>query len=272
MSHSQKPVQSHLSAELIDQLNFLADKYNDVRFITHDPIQIPHRFSRKEDIEISGFLAATIAWGNRVSIIKSATRLIEAMDHAPYDFVTHHQPADLRRFEGFVHRTMNEIDVQYFLSALQRIYGEHQDLEAFFVAGDEGGDNLKSALTSFHERFFTWEHLPRTRKHLSNPSKGSAAKRLNMFLRWMVRRDQNEVDFGIWQRISPSRLSIPLDVHTGNQARRLGLLGRKQNDWKAVEELDSVLKAIDPQDPVRFDYALFGLGIERKSLKGSDKG
>jgi uncharacterized protein (TIGR02757 family) len=236
-------------------------KYNSPDFIDADPIQIPHKFSLREDIEISGFLTATIAWGNRKSILKSANRMCELMDNAPLDFVLNHRSKDLRSFEGFVHRTFQTIDIQYFIIGLKEIYSRFGNLEEAILLGYNNEPNLKEALAGFHSLFFSLPHLPRTEKHVSNPKKGSSAKRLNMFLRWMVRKDNAGVDFGIWNKISPSVLSCPLDVHSGNQARSLGLLKRKQNDWKAVEELDEALRRMDPVDPVKYDFALFGEAV-----------
>lgn len=233
-------------------------------FIDNDPIQIPRRFSVKEDIEISGFLTATIAWGQRVSIIKSANRLMALMDEAPHDFIVNHEAKDRKRFKGFVHRTFNADDVTFFMASLQHIYHEKQGLERAF-SSTEATSNFER-LSRFHELFFSIEHLDRTKKHVSNPEKGSSAKRLNMFLRWMVRSPKEGIDFGIWRCIPPSELMIPLDVHTGNVARKLGLLTRKQDDWKAVDELTKRLRRFDVIDPVRYDLALFGIGVNGAKL------
>ncbi len=222
-----------------------------------DPIQIPHRFSQKEDIEIVGFIAATIAWGQRITIINNANRFIEMMDNAPFDFIVNHAPSDRNRFKGFVHRTFNEVDAMYFLERLQRLYKDGSDLELAF---NNGGDT-KARISNFHNTFFDQSHPVRTTKHVSNPKNGSSAKRLNMFLRWMVRPASEGVDFGVWKAISPSELMIPLDVHSGNVARKLGLLERKQNDWKAVEALTDNLKVFDSNDPIKYDLALFSLGV-----------
>jgi uncharacterized protein (TIGR02757 family) len=251
-------------------LDSRVEKYNFVEFIDSDPIRIPHRFSLKEDIEISGFLTATISWGNRKSILTNAGRMCDLMDNAPFDFVMNHHPSDLQRFESFVHRTFQPEDMQYFIYALKEIYGRFGSLERAFIDGYGNEKNLKNALINFHALFFNFSHMKRTEKHVSNPAKGASAKRLNMFLRWMVRRDNKGVDFGIWKQLSPSVLSCPLDVHSGNQARALGLLTRKQNDWKAVEELDSALRVFDPEDPVKYDYALFGEAVSKPTqLKGA---
>lgn len=245
-------------SELKDFLDQKVIQYNTPDFIDSDPIQIPHQFSKKEDIEIAGFLTATIAWGNRKMIINNAKRLMELMDNAPHDFVLNHTSGDLTSLEGFVHRTFNNIDLITFIKALQNIYQENSLEIAFNLSPT---DNLQSNIHHFKKRFFEIPHQDRTLKHISDPLKGSAAKRINMFLRWMVRQDNTGVDFGIWNIISPSQLSCPLDVHSGNVARKLGLLKRKQNDAKALLELDINLRKMDPNDPVKYDFALFGLGV-----------
>lgn len=242
---------------------FLEEKvllYNTPGFIENDPVQIPHRFSRKEDIEISGFLTAAIAWGNRTSIIKSASRILELMGNAPYEYVMSHKDSQLKHMEGFVHRTFNSTDLITFISALKFLYLERGGLESVFTM-HQTSDSLQPAIHQFKKEFFKVPHLERTKKHLPDPFKGSAAKRINMYLRWMVRKDHTGVDFGLWKDIPPSSLSCPLDVHTGRVARRLGLLKRKLNDSKAVQELDHSLRSFDPQDPVKYDFALFGLGL-----------
>jgi uncharacterized protein (TIGR02757 family) len=237
-----------------------AEEYNNPQFIESDPISIPHQFSLKEDREISGFLAATIAWGQRPTIIANALKMVELMDHAPYEFIMNHLPKDRLRFMGFVHRTFNYDDLNYFLFSLQHIYRHGGGLEQAFAI-QAGELNPKHALGRFRETFFSHEHLSRTQKHVSDPFKNSSCKRLNMYLRWMVRRDDKGVDLGLWKDFKMSQLSCPLDVHSGTVARKLGLLTRKQNDWKAVEELDSALRLLDPEDPVKFDFALFGMGV-----------
>ena len=247
--------------ELQSFLDFKAKQYESIDFITHDPIQIPHKFSEKKDIEIAAFLSATIAWGNRVSILKSAQKMMDIMDNSPYDFVLNHREKDFKNFKGFVHRTFNEQDLKYFVRALQNIYKNHGGLEKIFTSKNV---NLQERIHQFKKIFFELDHLPRTQKHVSDPHNGSAAKRINMFLRWMVRSAENGVDFGIWKKISSSDLSIPLDVHTGNVARKLGLLKRKQNDAKTLLELDTKLRKFDSKDPVKYDYALFGLGAFEK--------
>lgn len=246
-------------SELKDFLDSKVIQYNNPKFIESDPIQIPHQFHKKEDIEISGFLTATIAWGNRKSIIASAKRMTQLMDSAPYDFVMNHQDDDLKSLLPFVHRTFNGEDFIQFIESLKHIYNHHNGLEAVFSKYAET-DSLQKSIHHFKAHFFEIEHLKRTQKHISDPLKNSAAKRINMYLRWMVRQDQSGVDFGIWKSLSPSQLSCPLDVHSGNVARKLGLLKRKQNDAKALLELDNSLRNLDPIDPVKYDFALFGLG------------
>ena len=246
-----------------DLKDFLDNKvlqYNNPKFIESDPIQIPHQFSIKEDIEIAGFLTATIAWGNRKSIIINAKRLLELLDNSPYDFIINHKETDLEKLQPFVHRTFNGDDTIQFIKCLKNIYEKHNGLEAVFAKHAEK-DSLQISISKFKTTFFEVEHLPRTQKHVSDPLKNSAAKRINMFLRWMVRNDKTGVDFGIWKSLSPTQLSCPLDVHSGNVARKLGLLNRKQNNAKALFELDSALRKLDPKDPIKYDFALFGLGV-----------
>ncbi len=245
--------------ELKDFLDEKVLLYNNPKFIESDPIQVPHQFSKKEDIEISAFLSATIAWGNRKSIIKKKKKMMELLDNAPFDFVMNHKNDDLIPLNNFVHRTFNGIDFIQFIRSLQHIYKEHNGLESVFTTYATK-ESLQLSIHQFKKHFFEIEHLPRTTKHISDPLKNSAAKRINMFLRWMVRKDNAGVDFGIWKNLSPSQLSCPLDVHTGNIARKLGLLKRKQNDAKALSELDNALRVLDPEDPVKYDFALFGLG------------
>lgn len=247
-------------SELKEFLDIKVKAYNNPKFIESDPIQIPHKFNIKEDIEISGFLAATIAWGNRKSIINNANKLVNLLDCAPYDFIMNHQETDLEKIKPFVHRTFNGDDCIQFIKSLKHIYKNHNGLEAVF-SNHSGKDSLQPAISNFKSVFFEIDHLSRTQKHVSDPLKNSAAKRLNMFLRWMIRDDHTGVDFGVWKSISPSVLSCPLDVHSGNVARKLGLLTRKQNDAKALLELDTALRKLDPIDPVKYDFALFGLGV-----------
>ena len=249
--------------ELKEFLDKKVEEFNNPNFIESDPISIPHRFSLKEDIEISGFLAATIAWGNRKSIIKNASRMMELMGNSPYDFVIAHSEQQLGPLEDFVHRTFNGKDFIGFIKGLKHLYTVHGGLEGVFTRCQEPG-TLQPAITKLKELFFEAEHLPRTQKHISNPQKGSSAKRINMFLRWLIRKDNAGVDFGLWNSIPSGSLSCPLDVHSGNVARKLGLLQRKQNDAKAVVELDTALREMDPVDPVKYDFALFGLGVFEK--------
>jgi len=238
-------------------------KYNREEFIENDPIQIPHQFSAKEDIEIAGFLSASIAWGQRPVIIRNANKLMELMDYAPADFVRNCTYADLQVFNSFKHRTFQAVDIQFFIRSLQNIYHNHAGLEKVFEKNFE--IDAKTALISFNRLFNSIPHLNRSEKHVSNPAKNSAAKRLNMFLRWMIRKDKNGVDFGIWENIPPSKLMLPLDVHTGRIGRGLGILNRTQNDWKAVEEITESLRAFDKLDPVKYDFALFGFGVNEKN-------
>lgn len=246
--------------ELKEFLDAKVLQYNRPDFIESDPIQIPHLFTDKEDIEISGFLTATIAWGNRKSIINNAKKMMTLMDYSPLDFVLNHQEQDLEGLLPFVHRTFNGTDFITFIKGLQHIYNNHQGLENVFSTVNEE-QSLQIAIHHFKNLFFEIEHLPRTKKHVSDPLKNSAAKRINMYLRWMVRTDNTGVDFGIWNSITPAQLSCPLDVHSGNVARKLGLLTRKQNDSKALMELDKALRDLDSEDPVKYDFALFGLGV-----------
>ncbi|MBT8205734.1 MAG: TIGR02757 family protein [Eudoraea sp.] len=249
--------------ELKEFLDAKVRQYNQPKFLETDPIQIPHLFFKKEDVEISGFLTATIAWGNRKSILQNARRLMELMDVAPYQFVSEHTSRDLESLSGFVHRTFKGEDLKYFIRALRHIYREQEGLEGIFTRNAEE-DSLQSAISALKACFFSLPHPQRSTKHISDPAKGSAAKRINMFLRWMVRKDEQGVDFGLWPNLSPAMLSCPLDVHSGKVARKLGLLRRKQNDAKAVAELDRNLRKLDPEDPVKYDFALFGLGVFEK--------
>ena len=238
-----------------------ADFYNHPNFIEQDPIQMPHRFSVKQDREISGFLTATISWGNRKAIIKSAEKMLDFMENSPYDFVLNFKGKDLKKIEKqAIHRTFNGEDFAFFLKSLQRIYREKESMEQLFLAM-ENETNFYHALHRFRTEFFKENESHRSAKHVSSTYKNASAKRLMMFLRWMVRQDKKGVDFGIWQNLDPKYLSIPLDVHTGNISRKLGILTRKQNDWKAVEELDAVLRKFNARDPAKYDFALFGLGV-----------
>ena len=247
-------------SELKEFLDEKVELYNHPNFIESDPIQIPHRYSLKEDIEIAGFLSATIAWGNRKMIISNAKKLMELMGNAPFDFVMSHTNKDLDTLQQFVHRTFNGEDCKTFIIALQNIYQNHQGLEAVF-AQNQTDQSMQESISKFKSLFFEIPHSYRTQKHISDPLNNSAAKRLNMWLRWNCRQDQKGVDLGIWKSIPSSKLSCPLDVHSGNVARKLGLLTRKQNDGKALSELDANLRLLNPQDPVKYDFALFGLGV-----------
>ena len=249
--------------ELKSFLDLKVEMYNRNSFIASDPIQVPHQFSKKEDIEIAGFLSATIAWGNRIMIIRNAKKMMEIMDNSPFDFIMNHSSKELESITGFVHRTFNSNDLQYFIKSLQNIYQNHGGLESI-LKPSKGDINYQNSITEFKTIFFELQHEVRTEKHISNPLKNSAAKRIHMYLRWMVRKDTKGVDFGLWKTHSPAFLSCPLDVHSGNVARKLGILTRKQNDWKAVHELDTKLRSFDVKDPVKYDFALFGLGVFEK--------
>lgn len=245
--------------ELKDYLDYKTDQYNHPDFILSDPIQIPHRYTAKEDIEISGFLTSTIAWGNRKMILNSAYKMTEAMGNNPYDFIMEATPDQINRIENIIHRTFNTDDFKFFIRSLKNIYTHHNGLESLF--SENNGPDILTRISNFKKTFFEIEHPLRTTKHVSDPLKGSSSKRLNMFLRWMVRNDRKGVDFGIWKTVNPSELSCPLDVHSGNVARSLGILKRRQNDVKAVNELDAALRLFDKNDPVKYDFALFGLGV-----------
>lgn len=246
--------------KLKDFLDEKVVKYNNPAFIELDPIQIPHSYTRKEDIEISGFLSAIISWGNRTSIVKNAKRMLAYMGDSPYDFILYHNDKQLKKIDGFVHRTFNSDDLLTFIEGLKHLYKNKNGLEGIFVKY-QTNESLQPAIHELKKEFFTVPHLERTRKHLPDPMTGSAAKKINMYLRWMIRKDDRGVDFGLWKSLSPSILSCPLDVHSGNVARKLGLLTRKLNDAKAVSELDYALRNMDKEDPVKYDFALFGLGV-----------
>lgn len=247
-------------AELKTFLDEKVIQYNTLDFIDSDPIQIPHQFTAKEDIEIAAFLTATIAWGNRKMIINNSKRMMDMLGNSPYDFIMNHNDTQLEKLDGFVHRTFNSEDFKTFVKAMKHIYVHHNGLEMAF-AKNQQPLSMQPAIAEFKKLFFEIEHQQRAMKHVSDPIQGSAAKRINMFLRWMVRQDKKGVDFGIWKSISPASLSCPLDVHSGNVARKLGLLTRKQNDGKALAELDASLRLLDANDPVKYDFALFGLGV-----------
>ncbi|MCW0485195.1 TIGR02757 family protein [Riemerella anatipestifer] len=256
------------SNELKDFLNEKADLYNHPNFIEQDPIQIPHRFSLKQDIEISGFIAATIAWGNRKSIIKSANHIMELMGQSPLDFVLNHTDKDLDKIgTRAIHRTFNSKDLIYFIQRFRHLYQSHSSMEELLLPQD-GETNFYHALERFRNAFLDTTTQHRSHKHISSTYKKSAAKRLMMFLRWMVRKDNKGVDFGIWEQLDPALLSIPLDVHTGNIARQLQLITRTQNDWKTVEELDHTIRKWDAKDPAKYDFALFGLSVSGEFKQG----
>lgn len=248
--------------ELKEFLDEKVNQFNTVAFIEPDPVSVPHRYSLKEDIEIASFMASSIAWGNRKMITKNGHRMMDLLGDSPYDFVMSHQEHQLERLDTFVHRTFNGEDFKYFIKALKHIYTNHDGLESIFIK-HQTVDSLQLAIHALHQIFFEIEHPQRTRKHVADPMKGSVAKRINMNLRWLCRKDNKGVDLGIWD-ISPAKLSCPLDVHSGNVARKLGLLNRKNNDMKALYELDKSLRELDPIDPVKYDFALFGLGIFEK--------
>ncbi|HTL80739.1 MAG TPA: TIGR02757 family protein [Bacteroidia bacterium] len=246
--------------ELKDFLESKVSFYDQPSFISNDPVSIPHLFRKKEDREIAGFLAATISWGQRPVILKNSLRIMELMEMDPHEFVLNAGKPEFKKLSSFVHRTFNGTDLTFFIASLKNIYSGHGGLEHAFGKNE----SVKDSILHFRQLFFSIKHPARVRKHVSDPSSNSSAKRLNMFLRWMVRKDDHGVDFGIWRNISPAQLRIPLDVHVGNTARKLGLLKRKQDDWKAVEELTERLRDFDADDPVKYDFALFGLGINEK--------
>ncbi|CAA7387515.1 TIGR02757 family protein [Chryseobacterium fistulae] len=249
--------------ELKNFLNEKADQYNNIDFIGDDPIQMPHRFSLRQDIEIVAFLVATISWGNRKSIIRSAGNMLEIMGNSPYEFVMNYSENDLKSIqERSIHRTFNGQDFIYFIRQFNKIYRKNESLEELFIINDSE-TNFYHAIERFRNQFLDIEKH-RSHKHVSSPYKNSSAKRIIMFLRWMVRKDKRGVDFGIWKNIDQKYLSIPLDVHTGNISRKLGLISRTQNDWKTVEELDAVIRKFDEEDPAKYDFALFGLGVTKE--------
>jgi uncharacterized protein (TIGR02757 family) len=258
----RKIVKKLTPAELKEFLDAKAEQFNQPGFIENDPISIPHRFSKKQDIEISGLFAAVLAWGQRVTIIRKCKELMEMMDNDPYNFILHHKAKDLRPLAEFKHRTFNGTDAHYFVEALKFIYTQHGSLEEVFrVPVSE--DSIEKGLIHFQQSFFSLSgHPHRTRKHIPSPERKSTCKRLVMYLRWMVRNDKKGVDFGLWKSIKPSQLVCPCDLHVDRTARKLKLIKRKQTDWETARELTSNLKKLDPIDPVRYDFALFGLGIE----------
>ena len=249
--------------ELKEFLDEKAEFYQQKEFIQTDPIIIPHEYDNKLDIEISGFLISVISWGNRKSIINSGYKIINLLEYSPYDFIMNHSDQDLKRIKGSIHRTFNSEDLIYFIKSLKNIYTNYNGLEGI-ISNKKNGNNLQERISIFKKIFFELDSPERTKKHLPDPLNGSAAKRFNMFLRWMVRSNNKGIDFGIWNSISASQLSCPLDIHTGNTARKLGLLKRNQNDSLAVNELDLKLRKMDKNDPVKYDFALFGLGVNEK--------
>ncbi len=243
-------------------LNNKVDVYNQPYFISHDPISIPHLFSKKQDIEIAGFFAAIFSWGNRTTIIRKSKELMQLMDMKPHQFCLHHGPDDLKKLTSFRHRTFTTTDLLYFIEFFKQHYQKHNSLEPAFL---QHGNSMEEMLAGFHHYFFSLDDAPsRTKKHVPTPERGSSCKRLNMFLRWMVRKDDKGVDFGIWKKISPAQLICPLDLHVARVAKRLGMLQRKQADWLAAEELTACLRTFDKSDPVKYDFALFGMGINEK--------
>jgi len=254
------------SQQLKSYLDSCVKKFNTKDFIKNDPISIPHQFSKLQDIEITAFWVAMLAWGQRVTIINKANELIQLMDGAPHDFILNHKEKDRKRFLDFKHRTFQATDTLYFLEFFQHFYKKNTSLETAFSQHLSPKDKtVEAALRGFHEQFFSLENAPhRTRKHVSTPARKSSCKRLNMFLRWMVRNDKRGVDFGLWKKIKPSQLLIPLDVHVDRVARRYGLLERKQTDWLSVLELTENLRKFDSKDPVKYDFALFGIGVLEK--------
>lgn len=251
---------------LKDFLNRKTEEYNQPSFIKDDPVSIPHLFYKRQDIEIAGFFAAVFAWGNRTIIIKKSHELMQAMDMAPHQFVLQHNDNDLKKLLSFKHRTFNTTDLLYFIEFLKFHYSKHSSLETAFTRGMEKNDTtIENGLAGFHHYFFSLEDVPaRTRKHIASPEKHSTCKRLNMFLRWMVRQDNSGVDFGIWKSIAPAQLICPIDLHVARVAKRFNLLPRKQIDWQAALDLTTHLRKLDPNDPVRYDFALFGLGVVEK--------
>lgn len=246
--------------ELKEFLDQMVVRYQCQKFVPTDPISIPHQFDQKEDIEIAGFLSATLAWGQRITIIRNGNRLMDLLEREPHQFMLHASEHDFNRFSTFVHRTFNGVDCEYFVRTLSQIYRSGFGMEGLFTQGYLNTGSSLGAIEHFRNHFLSFEPQNRVHKHIASPAKGASAKRLNMFLRWMVRSGECGVDFGLWKNIPTSALMIPLDIHSGNVARKLGLLTRPQNDWRAVDELTTRLRIFDPVDPVKYDFALFGLG------------
>ena len=252
--------------KLKDFLDRKVDEYNRPSFIAEDPISIPHLFTKPQDIEIAGFFAAVFAWGNRTTIINKSKELMKLMDNAPFEFISTHEEKDLKTFLSFKHRTFNTTDLLYFISFLQHHYKNNKTLEtAFSKWMDPKDENIEKALKGFHHYFFSLDDVPaRTKKHIATPDRNSTCKRLNMFLRWMVRKDKAGVDFGIWKNIKPSQLVCPIDLHVARVAQRFNLVQRKQVDWLTALELTEQLKKFDPVDPAKYDFALFSLGVAER--------
>ncbi len=259
-----KSIKKNSIEELKEFLDEKADQFNQPNFIELDPISVPHQFKKKQDIEIAGLIAAVLAWGQRVTIINKAKDFLTRMDNSPYEFLINHKTNDLKRFKNYKHRTFNETDALYFVEFLSQFYKKHDSLEEAFAI-NKTDDHVGNGLINFHHLFFSLDDFPaRTKKHISTPERKSACKRINMYLRWMVRKDDHGVDFGIWKNISPSQLICPCDLHVERVARKLKLIKRKQMDWETALELTTNLKKLDPIDPVRYDFALFGLGVMEK--------
>ncbi len=251
---------------LKDFLDLKFNQYNNTDFIGPDPVSIPHQYTKLQDIEITGFWAAVLAWGQRKTIINKCNELFGLMDNAPYDFIINHSENDLKKLLDFKHRTFNATDTLYFVAFFKWFYSEYDSLEkAFTMSMSKADDHIGNGLMGFHNLFFSLSDYPRrTKKHIATPARNSACKRINMFLRWMVRHDNKGVDFGLWEQIKPSQLICPCDLHVDRVARKLGLIQRKQTDWQTALELTQNLREFDPEDPVKYDFALFGLGIEEK--------
>lgn len=256
-----------MKKNLKEFLDKKVDEYDQPFFIKDDPVSIPHLFSKKQDIEIAGLFAAVFAWGNRTTIINKSRELMQRMDMRPFEFCLHHSDKELKQLAGFKHRTFNEDDLYYFIEFFKQHYSKHESLEKAFMSSPTGRIKegvIENSLIHFKQYFFSFEHLKRTEKHISSPLHNSSCKRLNMFLRWMVRRDKKGVDFGIWKSLKPSQLICPIDLHVARVAKKFGLLTRRQSDWQAALELTEALRKFDPDDPVKYDFALFALGVTER--------
>lgn len=247
--------------QILSLLNNKVSEYNRPSFVDIDPISIPHKFIEQKDIEISAYLTSIISWGRRPAILKGANRLMDLMGYEPYNFIMNAGQVELKQLQGFVYRTFNSDDLLFIIEAMKNLYSNYTSMEKLANKSFKKNNDIKDVIIDIRKELLKTDHLKRSEKHLANPESGSAAKRINMFLRWMIRQDTKGVDFGIWKNIPQSALMIPLDVHSGNIARQLGLLTRKQNDWKAVEELTFKLREFDPHDPIKYDFALFGIGV-----------